>query len=323
MRALSLLLVSAALGCSSPAPTLDSKPKASTDEIWDTGTKLEGEVVIPEGRTVEIAKGALIEAAPGTVIVVEGVLRASAKDKRAKITGTDWKGIAVAKDGILALEGVDLEDPVIALDIASTNAKYSHGAISYATTPFQVAAGGKLVAAHTRVFETGGESKISGAFEGSYLDYDSKGFDGFDTVADGATVTVTDSKMMGDGIVNGDMFVSRSLGQFKVSHTEIFNIHCAFHFNNVTDFDISFVSVHGNKVGFMLYGSDQSGTKIVTRSNIFENASFGVEEGGANGLITFKDGYWASNGQNFKQLTSAITMTNMSTTTPVAGVGPR
>jgi hypothetical protein len=93
---------------------------------------------------------------------------------------------------------------------------------------------------------------------------------------------------------------------------------------------VSYGNLHGTSYGFMLYGSSSVGTRDIGFTNIDMNAVWGADEGTtstANGPITIHDGYWAMNGangtSNVNRTTTAITVTNMSTTTPVAAVGPR
>ena len=78
--------------------------------------------------------------------------------------------------------------------------------------------------------------------------------------------------------------------------------------------------------------NDRLGKPTLTDKNTHyaEVVTYGADEGSAqtvNGPITFHDGYWAMNGasalSNVHKTTNAFTVTNMSTTTPVAGVGPR
>lgn len=302
------------------------------DETWASGKTITGSVNIAAGSTVTIAPGAIVNVASGATITVAGTLKATSAATHAKLTGTGWGGVVVASGGTLALDGVDLENASSALAISKGNtaATYNNGTITAASTPFNVSVGGKLSVGHVMVTATKGMSTVGGSFTASYLSYDSGGNEGFSLADASAIFTVDDSKFFGTGNTSGDMISSSQAASIHFGHSEISKVHCAFHFNNVTSFDISYATIHDNSYGFMLYGSGSTGTRSVGFSNIFSNASYGADEGSAqtvNGLMTFHDGYWAKNGattaNNINKTTNAITVTNMSTTTPVASVGPR
>ena len=302
------------------------------DETWATGKTISGSVNIAAGSTVTIAPGAIVDVASGATITVAGTLKGTSTATHAKLTGTAWGGLVVASGGALTLDGVDLENAAspLAISKGNTSATYNNGTITAASTPFNVSVGGKLSVGHVMVTGTKGMSSIGGAFTASYLSYDSGGNEGI-MLTDATTVfTVDDSKFFGTGNTGGDMISSSQAASIHFGHSEISHSHCAFHFNNVTQFDITYATLHDNSYGFMLYGSGSTGTRSVSFSNIFSNADYGADEGSAqavNGLITIHDGYWAKNGSstanNINTTTNAITVTNMSTSTPVAGVGPR
>ena len=303
----------------------------STDETWMSGKMLTGTTTIMSGVTVTIAPGAQITAAPGAKIVVQGTLKASSQTSHAKITGTSWSGISVASGGTLSLVGVDLENAMTALDVAANDAaaQYDYATITAATTPFNVAAKGKITTAHVHVAGSKGQSSVAGSFTATFLSYDSGGNEGFSLTDPGAMFSVEDSKFFGTGPNSGDM-INGVAASIHFAYSEITQVHCAFHFSGVAQFDIDHANLHGNSYGFMLYGSGSTGTRAVTASNIYGNAAYVADEGSAqtvNGPITFSNGYWAMNGtsatNNLRKTTNAITVTNMSTTTPVTGVGPR
>lgn len=303
----------------------------TSDETWQTGKMLTTSVTIAAGVTVTIAPGAVVTAAPGVTITVAGTLKSSSQTTHAKITATSWGGISVASGGTLSLVGVDLENAGTALAVAMGNAaaEYDYGTITAATTPFSVGVGGKLTTQHAHVAGTKGSSSVGGSFTAKFLSYDSGGNEGFGLGDASAVFSADDSKFFGTGPNSGDM-IAGVAASVHFAYSEITQVHCAFHFGGVTQFDLDHANLHGNSYGFMLYGSGSTGTRTVGFSNIFGNAAYGADEGSAqtvNGPITFHDGYWAMNGtsaaNNIRKTTNAITVTNMSTTTPVAGVGPR
>lgn len=312
-------------------PSDDGGVTMTSDETWAAGKMLTTSVTIAAGVTVTIAPGAVVNAASGVSITVLGTLKASSQATHAKITGTSWGGITVGAGGTLSLVGVDLENAMTALATtgANTAATYDYGTITAASSPFSVGVGGKLSTSHAHVAGTKGMSSVGGSFTASFLSYDSGGNEGISLGDPSAILIIDDSKFFGTGVNSGDM-INGSGAKIHFAYSEITAVHCAFHFNNVTQFDIDHANIHGNSYGFMLYGSGSTGARTVGFSNIVSNAAYGADEGSAqtvNGPITFHDGYWAMNGAgtaaNVHKTTNAITVTNMSTTTPVAGVGPR
>lgn len=323
-----LALFVGAVGCgSTPAGNTGTAPAATGDETWADGKHLDTSVEIGAGVTVVIAPGATITAASGVTITVKGTLKAASDRGHAKITGDGWDGIIVASGGTLALDGVDLTNALTALNTQASNAgaAYDNGTISGSKTPFLVDAGSKLSTTRASVTGTKGETHISGAFTASHLDYDSNGREGLVTLASTAVLVVDDSTLHGSGPV-GDMIVARAgAASVHVAFTEIKNVHCAFHFDSVTTFEVDHVNAHDNAFAFMMYGSGNGGS--VKASNIAKDSNMGVDESGTNGTIAISDGYWADNGagaaDNLHKVDSAIVVTNMSTTTPVASAGPR
>jgi hypothetical protein len=310
---------------SSPAVDADVVITAA-DTTWNSGS-ITGPLTIPAGATVTISPGSVIQVAPGATITVKGTLQSSSALSHARVTGQSWGGIVVA-GGTLKLDGVDLENPADALKVMAMSppANYADGAITGSSMPFDVDVGGVLNVSRASVTGTIGYSQVGGTLTASRLSYDSNGNEGFRTYNVAASISVEDSTLYGHG-PSGDMFVITFGTMIHVAYTEIHRVHCAFHFNTVTSFDISFMSIHDNAYGFMMYGSDVAGTRTVATSNIVNSIRWGVDEGTPmtmNGAITVRDGYWAMNGDgNINITTFAISVVNMSTTTPVAGTGPR
>jgi len=323
----------ALFGCSSASkgaadPGAGAGGSAGGDATWTNGQEV-ADITIPAGTTVTIAPGAVVTLAKGATIFVQGTLRARARDARAKLTGDGWIGIAAAPGGTVDLEGVDVEKASMAVDVEGGTATYAYGTIS-ASGPFNVAKGQKLTVTHATVAGATSPSFIYGEIDATFMDYDANLAEGIVGQGDGAVIHIEDSKLHGRRTQDNDLVMSRALSKIHVAHTDLSNAHCNFHFDAVDSFDISYVSAHDGGYGFMLYGSSTTGTHTVTSSNIFKNFGRGAEEATlntVNGVITLSDGYWAENGSgdadNLHQFTGQVKVANMSTTTPVPGVGPR
>jgi hypothetical protein len=303
----------------------------TADETWQTGKMLTGTVTIAPSVTITIAPGAVVTLDATAKIVVQGTLKASSQATHAKLTGASWGGVEVASGGTLSLVGVDVENATTALavDAGNASAEYDSGTITASSTPFSVAANGKLTTAHAHVAGSKGTSSVAGSLTATFLSYDSGGNEGISLGGATAVFSATDSKFFGTGPTSGDM-INGTAASVTLAYSEITQVHCAFHFNDVTQFNVDHANLHGNSYGFMLYGSGSTGTRTISASNIYANAAYGADEGSAstvNGAITIENGYWAMNGtgatSNLRKTTNAITVTNMSTTTPVMGVGPR
>jgi hypothetical protein len=112
------------------------------------------------------------------------------------------------------------------------------------------------------------------------------------------------------------MLVANGAASIHVAYTEIKQVHCGFHFNSITKFDVSYSTVHANAWGAMLYGSDLNGMGSITYSNFDTNTSYDLDEQGANGPITVDNSYLSGTS------TMNITPTNPQAT-PVPGALPR
>ncbi len=331
--ALALALVPLAAGavaCSSSSKAAPG-PTTSTpaDDTWGDGKHFAASVTIPFGSTATIAPGAKISFAPGVTVTIAGTLKAASRAAHAKLGGTPWGGLVVVTGGDLELDGADISTAETALSIQGGSASYEYGTID-ASGPFEVDKGAKLTVAHATVAGSTKAAAVIGSFTATFLDYDAASFEGIVAQDAAATVSIEDSKLHGTGNENNDLVAARGAATVHVSYTDFSRAHCGFHFDTVTSFDISHVSIHDGAYGFMLYGSTTDGARTVTASNIFNNHQRGAEEetqATVNGLITISDGYWANNGStpddNLRQFTGQIHAANMSTTAPVTGTGPR
>ena len=288
-------------------------------EVWGASKQLSGSVQIAAGDTVTIAPGATIAVAAGTTITVAGTLNASsATPTHAKLMGSGWKGVVVASGGTLALDGVDIAGASTALDVKSgaTKAEYDDGNIDGATMPFNVEAGGALSTRGATVTGTKGGSQVSGSFTASHLDYNSATYPGITTMSPAATLSIEDSTLHGGGPIADFLVSSGGAAKFHVAYTNITNVHCAFHFDTITAFDISYTNAQKDAFGFMLYGSGAGGS--VKYSNIDDKPGVAYATAGSNGPIAFDNCYVT--GQTAGG--TVVTTTNPQSTT-VMGAGPR
>ncbi len=287
---------------------------------WADGQAITSSVTIGAGATVTIDPAATVNVATGVTITVLGTLTASSATTHAKLTGTSWAGIVVGSGGTLQLDGVDLVSPTTAIDVrmGAVAAEYDDGTISAATSPFDIEAGGMLTTKHATVTGTLGSSSVAGSLTTSYLDYDSNGHAGITTTAPAAQLSVEDSTLHGSGPVADFLVSAGGAAKFHVAYTNISNVHCGFHFDTVSEFDVSHSNIDGNAWGFMLYGSGGAGPFTVTYSNMYSNTSYDYEVQGTNSPITIDHDYSAGT----TSPGNAVTVTNAQTAM-VTGTGPR
>ena len=316
-RSIATLALCGAAGCSASGSGVLGDVGGTT---WTDGQRLSGSVAIAAGTAVSVAPGAAIGVEAGTTITVAGTLTAhSASATHAKIAGSGWAGIVVAPGGVLSLDGVDIAGASTALDVQrGAKAEYDDGTIDGAAMPFDVEAGGALTTRRSTVTHAQGASQIAGAFTASRLDYDAGYNSGIVTTDPAATLSVEDSTLHGSG-PSGDFLVSEGgAATYHVAYTDISNVHCAFHFDSITSFDISYTRIHQDAYGFMLYGSGGGGPLLVAHSNIDNSPGLAYDTAGQNGPIVFDHCYVTGNANPG----DAVTTTNPETT-PVPGTGPR
>lgn len=325
-----VVLVTGGTACSSSSPAIPEADRTGSSsgfgggampgasETWADGKRISVDTTIASGTTVTIAPGATITIAPNATITIAGSLTAnSATATHAKLTGSAWGGVVVASGGTLSLSGVDILGALGALTVKSGAAKseYDNGTIDSAMMPFSIEGGAALTTKGAKVTRALGGSSVAGAFTASHLDYDSNGNTGIMTIDPAAALSIEDSTLHGSG-PGADFLVSGGAATFHVAYTDITNVHCGFHFDTITAFDISYTNVHDNQWGFMLYGSDSAGTRSVSYSNIDNNAAYAYEAQGTNGPITFNHCHVMG------QASAGVTVTNPEPMT-VMGTGPR
>jgi hypothetical protein len=271
----------------------------SQDATWNDGEQIQQSVVIAAGVTVTIAPGATVTLAAGASITVLGTLTGSSMTGShavltAPSSGT-WAGIVVGSGGTLSLEGVDLTNAVTGIEAqgGDSAATYNGGTITGAQMPFRLDTGSTLYLTYAK-----GPSS-----EGIVMEDPT------------ATMTISDSTFTGSGPA-GDMLVSVQGSKLSISYSTITNVHCAFHFDSISGFDISYVTADSNAWGAMLYGSSPgAGPYTITSSNFAQNSAYALDEEGTNGTITVSGCYIA--GQDM-----GISATNAQSA-PVANAQPR
>lgn len=307
-----LVIVGCGADGSSTPPVGSSGTPASSSSLVD-GAHLTESLVIPAGMTITIPAGAKIVADPTVTITVQGVLNvASATGTHAQIAATvpaptqaqSWGGLVVDAGGDLEAQGLDLVGAAIALEVrgGAQDAHYDSGTISAPMQPFLIDAGGRLDTAHAAVTGAGVGSSIIGELHASYLDYQKAGFaEGFVTLSSGAVLDVTDSTFGGAADQNSDYIVSNAAALIHVAYSTITNAHCAFHFGDVTQFQIDHVTAGAlspagpgglDMYGAMLYGSG-AGPNTISNSN-FMGVDMNLDQDGINGPLTITNTYTSS-----------------------------
>jgi len=285
-------------------------------------------MTIPAGETVAIDPGATVTMGSGVTITVNGTLTASSMATHAKLTGTSWTGLVV--NGTLNLNGVDITGASAALDVnGGGNAEYDNGTITASAATFTIASGGSLTTKHSTFAEIAGTCSVQGSFTASYLTVTGGGTGLFDGIVatNGGQVTIDDSTFTGPGNAGPvhDMLVSTSpmgASKFHVAYSSISMVHCGFHFDTLSEFDISYVNNDSNAYGSMFYGSGGAGPFTVSYSNFDDNGTNGhyaYDIEGTNSPITFDHDYMNGTASD----PGAVATTTNPSSTTVTGTGPR
>jgi hypothetical protein len=237
------------------------------------------------------------------------------------MTGTTWTGIVVGTGGTLTADSLDLTGA--SMDVTGT-ATYSNGTITAASSPIKVESGGSLTMTTVTVTGTLSESSIAGNFTASHLDYDRNGLEGVQITGASSIVKIDNSTFHGNDDTTGDMIISNTCASLTMTYTTISGCHCAYHFNDITSFDLENMNLTGDSYGFMMYGSSPtSGTRVFKNSNVETMAAAGISESGTNGAITVSGVYFDSSSK--LQLTDQeVTVSSpASAALPSTEVGPQ
>ncbi len=139
-----------------------------------------------------------------------------------------------------------------------------------------------------------------GELHASYLDYQKAASGGgLVTMSSSAVLDATDSTFGGAPDQNSDYISSYAAALVHVAYSTIVNAHCAFHFDDVTQFEIDHVTAGSSSplvlsigsvvYGAMLYGSG-AGPNTISNSN-FMDTEMGLDLQGGNGPITITNTY--------------------------------
>lgn len=305
--------------------------RISQDQRWEDGTSLTGPVEIQAGVTVTIAAGAVIGVAERTSVNVAGVLRVETGPTHAKIAGPAWVGLSAVRGGKLDLDGLDIQNAQVAVDIqeGSEPSRYDNGVVGGEGAPFLVGRGAKLTTQGVTVSGTSVSSFISGTLEAKRLDMHVVDADeGLITDDPSAVLIVEDSKFSADPGANVELIASYDGAKtINISYTELVGGHCSFHFSAVTDLKISYVTMREAHFGLMMYGSDKTGgTRTVENSNFVKNVEYGIDEteGSQNGAVSVTGCFFEGNGLgNTKLLPGSPIQVGSNASAQVGGAKPR
>lgn len=323
-----------AAGCSSEEDGAEPDARAGEirgNDVWKNGVVLTGTVTIAKDAVVEIEPGAQIKCAEGGAISVAGTLRVRAAANHAKISCARWSGIAVTAGGKLDVEGLDLDNALLAvgLDDGAAPSRYADGTVVSSLRPIYVGKGAKLEVARAKmsvpdkVADTEVSiSEVHGTLAASRLEYDAKANEGI-SVKKGGELTVEDSVIKGK---NGlDLISSYGGKSVKVSYTTLDGAHCGVHIDAdaasktpTTSFEIDHVTSDPNTFAITIYASG-AGPNTVQQSNMVGLAAW-IDFQGDHGPITF-DGVYTSGGEVMTG-GPAPTIKNKATA-PVSGAKPR
>lgn len=265
-------------------------PSASASEIksvqWNSQTKITGVVTIPLGTVVNVAPATKITVGAGAKIVVLGQLLAP---KGLTLSGGNWKGLVVSGSALL-----------------------TNFVEKGATQPFYVVAGGLLDINGGNISGIKGISLVDGTFTAKNLHYVKGSGDGITSSKSSGSISVDGGTFSGPGRGLGDFF-SLSAGELlKVTNSSITKVHCAFHITGLKNMQLDGVNIENNAYGFMMYGSADAGTRIITNTTITNN-DFGFDEGSSytkNGAITISNSYIKNNTKDFGLYTKKVTVTS-------------
>lgn len=271
-------------------------------EVWKDGYKLAGLIRIFEGATIDIEPGAHITCVEAVQIQVGGTLRVKSPGKRAKITCPHWRGILVASNGEVDLEGIDLENPDVGVE-TTKGAKpvtITDSSITSSVRPFRVGAETKLTA--TKVTATTpttlqdldvSVTEVFGTFIAKRLDYEANTNEGIMAMK-GGELDIEDSTLKAK---NGYDLVSSYGGKsVKVRYTTMTGGHCGAHIDASKDqerrptgtFEFDHVTSESNTFGITIYAASVEGPLVVKDSN-FQGAASWIDLKGDHGPISFQN----------------------------------
>lgn len=300
------LLSVGVFSCGSSEPEVESPATKfgdiRTNEVWKDGHRLTGVVRIFEGATVEIEVGAKITCTEAVLVQVGGTLRVASGDKHAKIVCPRWRGLQVAQNGSLAIQGLDIENAEVGVD--TTNGagavELSDSSILATIRPFRVGAGSTLTL--TRVKATTptklGEyessvSEVFGKLVAKFLSYEANTSEGI-MVQKGGEADIEDSVLSAKhGLDLVSMYGGKSL---RLRYSTLKGAHCGPHLGASQDeekrlpgtLEIDHVTSEDNVYGITIYAASAEGPHVIKDSN-FTGAAAWLDLQGDHGPITFEN----------------------------------
>lgn len=305
-RSMLVLAVISMTGCGSEeeAPDTGVVGDVRSNLTWTDGTKLGGVVRIFEGATVEIAPGARITCTPSAQILVGGTLRVKAAARHAVISCARWSGVAVAANGNLDIEGLDLQNADVGYDLTpgAGTANVTDARIENSPRPFRIAKESTL--SLTRVTATTPEalgdfdisvSHVSGKLIAKQLDYQANVHEGIMVLRDGEALIEDSTLRAKNGL---DLISSYGGKSVTVRYTTMEGAHCGPHMDRSKDadevptqgFEFDHVSSTNNQFGITIYATAQTGSFVVKNSNL-QSGNAWLDLQGPHGPITFQNVY--------------------------------
>jgi hypothetical protein len=333
LLALPLLLASCSSeDTSSTTPTISGKSgDIRTTEVWKDGLELVGVIRIFEGATVEIEPGAKIKCREPVLIQVGGTLRVKSTERHASITCARWRGIQVAQNGQLDIDGLDIENAEVGIDTTKGAGlvNVTNSSILATIRPFLVGAESTLnltrVKATTPTDVEGqvSVSEVFGKLVAKFLDYEANTNEGI-MIQKGGEAEIEDSVLKAkNGLDLVSMYGGKSL---KLSYSTLRGAHCGPHLGESKDeekrppgkLEIDHVTSEENIYGITIYSASVEGPHLIKDSN-FTGAAAWLDLQGDHGPITFQNVF----------VTGAETIANTDPPTivkaaaKIEGAGPR
>ncbi|MBX3200982.1 MAG: hypothetical protein KF894_22775 [Labilithrix sp.] len=303
--ALLTILALAVSSCSSESTTPEVDTKIGdirADEVWKDGLELTGPIRIFEGATVEIAPGAKITCHESVIIQVGGTLRVQSSDKHASIVCRRWRGIQVAQNGQLDIDGLDIENAEVGVDTTKGAGRVhvQNSSILATVRPFLVGAESTLNLTRVKAttptqladFETS-VSEVHGKLVAKFLDYEANTHEGI-MVQKGGEAEIEDSVLKAkNGLDLVSMYGGKSL---KLSYSLLKGAHCGPHLGVSKDeekrppgkLEIDHVTSEENIFGITIYSASLEGPHLIKDSN-FTGAAAWLDLQGDHGPITFQN----------------------------------
>lgn len=239
-----------------PNPNETSLSGALTASQSLSGTViLADDVTVPAGMTLTLAPGTVVKAASGKSLIVRGTLAATGtgqqkivfQGKDATAPGS-WGGIAVASGGSATLGYVEIRHARQAFQaLAGSTFALDHALIEQSSNALILRASGPVT---KTVIHALGSSQ-----SGPPVD-----------IAD-SSPTFTDVLIDQSNAGTDHIVVAGASSSPQFDHMELTGCHCAFHFNDGTNINVTNSYIHDNYYALMLYGTKNvkfSNTNMVT-----------------------------------------------------------